>query len=55
MYKTFDWKEKQGTRKITINKETEEKVHTDAMGLRNAKYDAQEELAVDALGEPPQP
>jgi zinc protease len=25
------------------------------MGLRNSKYDAQEELAVDALGEAPQP
>jgi len=52
MYKTFDWKEKQGTRKVTVNKGTEEKSLVQMIWNYDIpKYSAQEELAVDALGE----
>jgi zinc protease len=52
MYKTFDWKEKQGTRKITVNKGTEEKSLVQMRWDYDiAEYDANEELAIDALGE----
>ncbi|WP_194852595.1 M16 family metallopeptidase [Nonlabens antarcticus] len=52
MYKISDWKEKQGTRKITVNKGTEEKSLVQMIWDYDiATYDAQEELAVNALGE----
>ncbi|BAO56405.1 M16 family metallopeptidase [Nonlabens marinus] len=52
MYKTFDWKEKQGTREITVNKGTEEKSLVQMRWDYDiATYNAEEDLAVDALGE----
>ncbi|WP_105982217.1 M16 family metallopeptidase [Nonlabens agnitus] len=52
MYKTFDWKEKQGTREITVNKGTEEKSLVQMRWDYDIPaYSAQEDLAVDALGE----
>jgi len=52
MYRTFEWKEKQGTRNITVNKGTEEKSLVQMRWDYDIpSYNAQEDLAVDALGE----
>lgn len=51
-YRTFDWKEKQGTRKIVVNRGTEEKSLVQMIWNYDIPtYSAQEEMAVDALGE----
>ncbi|SCY06795.1 zinc protease [Nonlabens sp. Hel1_33_55] len=52
MYRTFDWKETQGTRNITVNKGTEQKSLVQMRWDYDIPtYSAKEELAVDALGE----
>lgn len=52
MYKTFDWKEKQGTRNITVNKGTDQKsLVRMTWDYPIANYSAKEELAVNAMGE----
>lgn len=51
-YKVSEWREKQGTREITVNKGTEEKSSVRiSWAYEIPSYDAQDDMYVDALGE----